>query len=134
MSRSWTDNGRRNMKIGLKFWKQNSQFDIFEKVMVRGTQKLCSRVCDVKIQKYKYTNTSLVNVANRHKICYSYDFLVPRTTTFSKVMVDEWVVDIISFQKIFGLCGLECHIVEIWGDVTLVHGRRTEHEDRARIL
>ena len=49
------------------------------------------------------------------------------------------VVDVISFQKIFGLCGLECHIVEIWRDVTLVHGRTerrttTEHEDRARIL
>ena len=33
------------------------------------------------------------------------------------------VVDVISFQKIFGLCGLKCHIVEIWRDVTLVHGR-----------
>ena len=51
---------------------------------------------------------------------------------------------IISFQKIFGLCALKCHIVEIWRDVTLVHdgrtdgrttdGRRTECEDRARIL
>ena len=30
------------------------------------------------------------------------------------------------FQKLFGLCGLECHIVEIWRDVTLVHGRRTD--------
>ena len=53
-------------------------------------------------------------------------------------MVDEWIVDVISFQKIFGLCGLKCHIVEIWRDVTLVHGRtdngRTECEDRARIL
>ena len=35
------------------------------------------------------------------------------------------VVDVISFQKIFGLCGQECHIVEIWRDVTLVHGQRT---------
>ena len=44
-------------------------------------------------------------------------------------------MDVISFQKIFGLCGLECHIVEIWRDVTLVHGQRTtEYEDRARIL
>ena len=44
-------------------------------------------------------------------------------------------MDVISFQKIFGLGGLECHIVEIWRDVTLVHGRTTtEHEDRARIL
>ena len=48
--------------------------------------------------------------------------------------MDEWIVDVISFQKIFGLCGLKCHIVEIWRDVTLVHGRRTEFEDRARIL
>ena len=43
-------------------------------------------------------------------------------------------MDVISFQKIFGLGGLECHIVEIWRDVTLVHGRTTECEDRARIL
>ena len=51
----------------------------------------------------------------------------------------EWIVDIISFQKIFGLCGLNCHRVEIWRDVTLVHGQRTDNartecEDRARIL
>ena len=53
------------------------------------------------------------------------------------VVVDEWIVDVISFQKIFGLCGLKGHIVEIRWDVTLVHGRtdaRTECEDRARIL
>ncbi len=30
----------------------------------------------------------------------------------------EWIVDVISFQKIFGLCCLKCHIVEIWRDVT----------------
>ena len=46
----------------------------------------------------------------------------------------ELVVDVISFQKIFGLCGLKCHIVEIWRDVTLEDGQRTECEDRARIL
>ena len=46
----------------------------------------------------------------------------------------EWIVDIISFQKIFGLCGLKCHIVEIWRDVTLVDRRWTECEDGARIL
>ncbi len=41
--------------------------------------------------------------------------------------MDEWIVDLISFQKIFGLCGLKCHIVEIWRDVTLVDdGRRTD--------
>ena len=38
----------------------------------------------------------------------------------------ELVVDVISFQKIFGLCGLKCHIMEIWRDVTLVHGRTTD--------
>ena len=36
------------------------------------------------------------------------------------VLVGELVVDVISFQKIFGLCGLKCHIVEIWRDVTFV--------------
>ena len=51
------------------------------------------------------------------------------------VVVGEWVVDVISFQKIFGLCGLECYVVEIWRDVTLIHGRRTtEHEDSSRNL
>merc|ERR1711963_1142179 len=30
---------------------------IFEKVMVRGPQKQCSRVSDLQIHKYKYTNT-----------------------------------------------------------------------------
>ena len=51
--------------------------------------------------------------------------------------VGQWIVGVISFQKIFGLCGLKGHIVEIRWDVTLVHARthgRTECEDRARIL
>ena len=53
--------------------------------------------------------------------------------------VGQWIVGVTSFQKIFGLCGLKCHIVEIWRDVTLDDGRtdgqqRTECEDRARIL
>ena len=54
--------------------------------------------------------------------------------------VGQWIVGVTSFQKIFGLCGLKCHIMEIWRDVTLVHdartdnGQRTECEDRARIL
>ena len=53
------------------------------------------------------------------------------------MVVDEWIVDVISFQKVFGLCGLKCHIVEIWRDVTLVDTHthtHTECEDRARIL
>ena len=49
--------------------------------------------------------------------------------------VGQWIVGVTSFQKIFGLCGLKCHIVEIWRDVTLVDdGQRTECEDSARIL
>ena len=40
-----------------------------------------------------------------------------------EVEVGEWV-DVISFQKIFVLCGLECHMVEIWRDVTLVDDGR----------
>ena len=46
----------------------------------------------------------------------------------------QWIVGVISFQKIFGLCGLKGHIVEIRWDVTLEDSRRTECEDRARIL
>ena len=42
------------------------------------------------------------------------------------VLVGELVVDVISFQKIFGLCGLKCHIVEIWRDVTFEDEQRTE--------
>ena len=40
-------------------------------------------------------------------------------------MADEWIVDVISFQKLFGLCGLKYHVVKIRRDVTLVHGRTT---------
>ena len=43
-----------------------------------------------------------------------------------RVVLGEWIVDVISFQKIFGLCCLKCHIVEIWRDVTFEDdGRRT---------
>ena len=47
---------------------------------------------------------------------------------------DEWIVDVISFLKIFGLCGLKCHIVEIWRDVMFEDddGQR-KCEYRARI-
>ena len=34
---------------------------------------------------------------------------------------------VISFQKIFGLCGLKCHIVEIWRDVTFEDRGRTDN-------
>ena len=54
-----------------------------------------------------------------------------------RVVVGEWIVDVISFQKVFALCGLKCHIVEIRREVTLLwttDGQRTEREDRARIM
>ena len=47
--------------------------------------------------------------------------------------VGQWIVGVISFQKISGLCGLKGHIVKIRWGVTLEDGR-TECEDRARIL
>ena len=40
--------------------------------------------------------------------------------------VGQWIVGVTSFQKIFGLCGLKCPIVEIWRDVTLDDGRTTD--------
>ena len=46
------------------------------------------------------------------------EILSPETLLFScmgvvvgELVVGELVVDVISFQKIFGLCGLKCHIV-----------------------
>ena len=45
----------------------------------------------------------------------------------------QWIVGVISFQKIFGLCGIKGHIVEIRWDVTLedtrhTHGRNVKIE------
>ena len=52
----------------------------------------------------------------------------------------QWIVGVISFQKMYGLYGLKHHIVEISGDVTDA-GRtnkqtneRTTSEDRATQL
>ena len=40
-------------------------------------------------------------------------------------LVGQWIVDVISFQKIFGLYGLECHIVEKrWGVTRVVKAER----------
>ena len=51
--------------------------------------------------------------------------------------VGQWIVDVRSFQKIFGLYGLKHHIVEMSGDVTDA-GRdgtgQTTSEDRATQL
>ena len=49
------------------------------------------------------------------------------------VLVGELVVDVISFQKIFGLCGLKCHIMEIWTDVTLDDTRTTDGQRNVKI-
>ena len=38
--------------------------------------------------------------------------------------VGQWIVGVISFQKIFGLCGLKGNIVVIRWDVTLEHTQR----------
>ena len=40
-------------------------------------------------------------------------------------VMGEWLVVVISFQKIYGLYGLKHHIVEKMLDVTLVDGQRT---------
>ena len=45
----------------------------------------------------------------------------------------SWIVDAMSFQKIYGLCGLKGHIVDKrWGVTTVTDGRK--REDSARIL
>ena len=43
--------------------------------------------------------------------------------------VVQWIVGVISFQKIFGLYGLNHHIVEISGDVTDA-GRTTKQTNK----
>ena len=51
--------------------------------------------------------------------------------------VGQWIVGVISFQKMYGLYGLKHHIVEISGDVTDPDGRtdgRTTSEYRATQL
>ena len=41
-------------------------------------------------------------------------------------LVGQWIVDVISFQKIFGLYGLKCHIVEKSWSVTVIHGQNVK--------
>ena len=50
--------------------------------------------------------------------------------------VGQWIVGVISFQKMFGLYGLKHHIVEISGDVTDAGrtDKQTTSEDRATQL
>ena len=49
-------------------------------------------------------------------------------------LVGQWIVGAISFQKIFGLCGLKAHIVEKVRMSHLWMDGRTKCEDSARIL
>ena len=54
--------------------------------------------------------------------------------------VGQWIVGVISFQKMYGLYGLKHHIVEISGDVTDAGrtnkrtNKQTTSEDRATQL
>ena len=48
-------------------------------------------------------------------------------------LVGEWIVGVISFQKIFGLYGLKHHILEISGDVTNA-GRTDERQVKIMLL
>ena len=48
-------------------------------------------------------------------------------------MVGEWIVDVLSFKKIFSLCGLKGHTVEIRGGVTLVDGRTDDEQRNVKI-
>ena len=48
---------------------------------------------------------------------------------FGCIWVDEWIVDVMSFEKIFGLCGLKGHIMEIRRDVNgRTYGRNVKIE------
>ena len=47
--------------------------------------------------------------------------------------VVQWVVDVMSFQKMYGLYGLKHHIVEISGDVTDA-GRTTSEDRKTQLL
>ena len=52
----------------------------------------------------------------------------------SEWSVGQWIVGLISFQKMYGLYGLKHHIVEISGDVTDADGRTTELQGNIGLL
>ena len=72
----------------VKFADRPNMCYIFEKVMVRGPQKRCSRVLDVQIHKYNYTNTQIqlhkytntvwVKFADRPNMCYIFEKVMVR--------------------------------------------------------
>ena len=48
--------------------------------------------------------------------------------------VGQWIVGVISFQKMYGLYGLKHHIVEKSGDVTDPDGRTTRKDRATQLL
>ena len=60
---------------------------IFEKRIVQGYQKWYFHESNMQIQRYKYTNTALVKVADRHGMCY----ILGNDTRTSKTMFYWWL-------------------------------------------
>ena len=48
--------------------------------------------------------------------------------------VGQWIVGVISFQKMYGLYGLKHHIVEKSGDVTDPDGQTTRKDRATQLL
>ena len=48
--------------------------------------------------------------------------------------VGQWIVGVISFQKMYGLYGLKHHIVEISGDVTDPDGQTNKQQGKIELL
>ena len=48
--------------------------------------------------------------------------------------VGQWIVGVISFQKMYGLYGLKHHIVEKSGDVTEPDGQTTRKDRATQLL
>ena len=46
----------------------------------------------------------------------------------------QWIVGVISFQKMYGLYGLKHHIVEISGDVTDPDGQTNKQQGKIELL
>ena len=50
------------------------------------------------------------------------------------VVVGEWIVEVISFQKICGLYGLKHHSMEISGDVTMETNEQTNNKVKIELV
>ena len=53
----------------------------------------------------------------------SYSFMSVSGRVMGELMLGWWIRDVINFQKIFGLCGLNGHIVKKSLGLKLVDGR-----------